>query len=63
MAGHQKASHKQAPPLAPVTSGVANEEGPAIKSHLLPSLPWECKCPSTAAAKGSGHHLHFHEGH
>ena len=38
--------HEQVPPMAPVTSGVATEEGTATECHLLPSIPWICTHPA-----------------
>ena len=56
---HELARHE-----APVTSGVAAEEGTATECHLLLlSLTWECTQPAAATAKGSGCCLYLAEGH
>ena len=55
-------SCEQAPAVAPVTSGVATEEGTAIECHPFSLLPWEFTCP-VPAGKFSGHHIHSPEGH
>ena len=49
--------------VAPVTSGLTEEEGTATKHHPLPSLPRECTDPAVAAVKVSGQCLHRLEGH
>ena len=63
VACHHYGSREQAPPAAPVTSGVTTLGSPAPELCPSPSPPWKSTCPATAAAKGSEHCPPLPEGH